>query len=54
MVTVSPSEGNTVKIAVKRAGETTLRVTSDGVSKELSIKAAHQNNAMQVQIAQVQ
>jgi hypothetical protein len=55
MVTVSPSEGQEVKIAVKRPGETTLRVTSDdGASKELSLKAAYQNNVMQVEIAQRQ
>ena len=50
MVTVSPSEGNEVKIAVKRAGESSLRVTSEGVSKELAIKAAYQNDVMQVEI----
>ncbi len=50
MVTVSPSEGNEVKITVKRPGETTLHVTSDGVTKELSLKAALQNDVMQVEI----
>ncbi len=30
MVTVSPSQGNEVKITVKRAGESRLRVTSGG------------------------
>jgi len=52
MVTVSPSEGQQVKIAVKRAGETTLHVSTDGVSRELAIKAARQNDVMQVEIAQ--
>lgn len=51
MVTVSPSEGSEVKIAVKRPGETTLRVTSDGLSKELSIRAAYKGETMQVEIA---
>jgi hypothetical protein len=50
MVTVSPSEGNEVKITVKRTGETTLHVTSDGVTKELSLKAALRNDVMQVEI----
>jgi FKBP-type peptidyl-prolyl cis-trans isomerase FklB len=52
MVTVSPSEGNQVKITVKRAGESRLQVTFQGVSKELSVKAAHRNNALQVEITQ--
>jgi FKBP-type peptidyl-prolyl cis-trans isomerase FklB len=50
MVTVSPSEGDEVMIAVKRAGESSLRVTSQGVSKELAIKAAYQDDIMQVEI----
>lgn len=52
MVTVSPSEGQRVKIAVKRPGETALNVTSDGVSRQLSIKAAYKNDVMHVEIAQ--
>ena len=54
MVTVTPSEGNEVKITVKRAGETSMQVTSEGVSKELAIKAEHKGEAMQVEIAQTQ
>lgn len=54
MVTISPAEGNEVKISVKRAGESRVQVTSGGISKELSIKAANQNNVMQVEIAQAQ
>lgn len=52
MVTVSPSQGSQVKITVKRAGESRLQVTSQGVSKELSVKAAVRNNVLQVEIAQ--
>ena len=54
MVTVTPSEGNEVNITVKRAGETSMQVTSEGVSKELAIKAEHKGEAMQVEIAQTQ
>jgi FKBP-type peptidyl-prolyl cis-trans isomerase FklB len=52
MVTVSPSEGNQVKITVKRAGESRLQVISQGVSKELSVKAVHKNSVLQVEITQ--
>ncbi len=52
MVTVSPSQGDQVKITVKRAGESKLKVAAQGISKELVIKAKYQNNAMQVEISQ--
>jgi YbbR domain-containing protein len=52
MVAVSPAEGHEVKISVKRAGESTLKVTSDGVSKELSIKAVERGKTIRVEIEQ--
>jgi FKBP-type peptidyl-prolyl isomerase-like protein len=52
MVTVSPGEGSEVKITVQRDGQTKLMVVSPGVSKELSIKAAYQDNAIRVEISQ--
>ena len=52
MVTVTPGEGSDVKIAVKRAGKSTLNVAAPGVSKELSIKATEEGNAIRVEIAQ--
>ena len=52
MVTVSPSEGPAVTITVHRAGESRLRVTAQGVSEELPIKAAYQGNVIQVEITQ--
>ena len=52
MVTVSPSEGDAVKIKVNRAGQSSLQVTAQGVSKELSIKAAYRGTFIQVEIAQ--
>ena len=52
MVTVSPSQGNEVKITVKRTGESTLKLASPGVSKELFIKAMDKGNGIQVEISQ--
>jgi hypothetical protein len=52
MVTVTPGEGSDVKIAVKRAGTSTLKVTAPGVSKELSIKAIAEGNTIRVEITQ--
>jgi len=53
MVTVSPGQGHAVTITVQRAGESRLKVAFQGVSKELTIKAAaYQGDAMQVEISQ--
>jgi len=52
MVTVTPGEGSDVKIAVKRAGKSTLKVSAPGVSKELSIKATEEGDVLRVEIAQ--
>jgi hypothetical protein len=52
MVTVSPGEGSEVKITVQRDGQSKLTVVTPGVSKELSIKAAYQDNAIRVEISQ--
>ena len=53
MVTVSPDQGKQVTITVKRAGQSTLRVTSEGVSKGLVIKATYPNNThIQAEISQ--
>jgi hypothetical protein len=54
MVTVSPGEGRQVRIVVKRAGETRLQVSSQGVSRELVIKAASRNSGMLVEITQLE
>ena len=53
MVTVSPSQGDAVTITVKRAGESKLKVSSQGVSKELQINAKPAGNALQVEIVQL-
>jgi hypothetical protein len=52
MVTVTPNDGNQVKILVLRPGQSSVRVISQAVSKELTIKAAYQNNVLRVDISQ--
>lgn len=52
MVAVTPGQGNEVKITVLRAGQSSLKVALSGFSRELSIKATYQNNAMKVEIKQ--
>jgi hypothetical protein len=52
MVTVSPSVGNQVKITVLRDGESKLKVAVPGAFRELTIKAAYQDNAIRVDISQ--
>ena len=54
MVAVSPGQGNEVKITVKRTGQTGLEVSSQGISKNLSIRATatHEGKALRVEITQ--
>ncbi len=52
MVMVSPNRGNAVSIVVKRAGESKVQLTAEGVSKELAIKAVYRDNALRVEITQ--
>ena len=52
MVAVSPGQGRQVKITVRRAGQSTLRVASQAFSKKLAIKATYQDGATQVEISQ--
>ncbi|RJQ75452.1 MAG: hypothetical protein C4519_15875 [Desulfobacteraceae bacterium] len=52
MVMVSPDRGNEIRIIVKRAGQTRLKVGSMEFTKELRITAMDRDNAMQVQITQ--
>lgn len=52
MVTVTPGQGKAVDIIVKRAGQTSLKITSSGITKELVIKATARNNVIQVDISQ--
>jgi hypothetical protein len=54
MVTVTPGQDNEVRIVVKHSGQTTLKVVSQRISKELIIKATEtqEGNAMQIEILQ--
>jgi hypothetical protein len=52
MVTVSPAAGEKVTITVKRAGESSLTLTSGAVSRKLGVKALDRNGARQVTISQ--
>ena len=51
MVTVSPSQGDDVKITVHKAGESKLKVSYQGVSKELVVKAKYVGKFMLFEIA---
>jgi uncharacterized Zn finger protein len=53
MIAVSPRDGNSVTISVKRPGETKLTVASKGIAKALTIRAKHvAGTAMQLEISQ--
>lgn len=52
MVSVAPVQGNAVKITVKRAGESQLKLAARGFSKDLLIKATRVGKALQVEISQ--
>ena len=52
MVPVTPGQRNEFRITVKRTGESNLTVASQGVSKELVVKAKNLGNAIQVEITQ--
>ena len=52
MVAVSPRQGNEVQITVQSAGQSNLKVTSPKGSKELSIMAWYQDDAIRVEISQ--
>jgi len=51
MVTVSPSLGDDVKITVHKAGESKLKITYQGVKKELLIKAQYVGKFMLFEIS---
>jgi hypothetical protein len=52
ILTVSPAQGDHVKITVKRAGQTSLQVTADGITRQLLITATGNDTAMRVEISQ--
>ena len=51
MVTVSPSQGDNVKITVHKAGESKLKITYRGLSKELVVTAKYVGKFMLFEIA---
>src|SRR5919198_235760 len=50
MISIAPARGDRVKITINRAGEGSVRAVSQGVAKELSIKAESRNNMLQIEI----
>jgi len=52
MVTLSPSQGEEVRLTVLRAGQSTVEVTSAGLSKRLAVRADYRDKAIQVAIVQ--
>jgi hypothetical protein len=52
MISVSPSQGHQVNIAIKQEGQSTLKVVSKNFSRELLIKAEYKDGAMRVAISQ--
>jgi FKBP-type peptidyl-prolyl cis-trans isomerase FklB len=52
MVTVTPAQGKDVKITALRPGESRLRVTCEGVTSELAVKASYKGEALVVEISQ--
>ena len=52
MITVAAAEDTQVKITVHHAGESKLIVASNGISKELRVKAKYVGNATQIEISQ--
>jgi hypothetical protein len=52
MVQVTPDKGAAVTISVKRAGTSSVRITSGEMTKELTVKAETRDNALQVAISQ--
>jgi FKBP-type peptidyl-prolyl cis-trans isomerase FklB len=53
MVTVSPSQGDDVQIKVLRAGESKLKISERGLSKELDVRAKYVNAFMLFEIEEV-
>jgi hypothetical protein len=52
LVSVTPSSGERVRIAVKRAGKSTLTVKSGETSRKLTVDAAGSSGSWQVTISQ--
>jgi FKBP-type peptidyl-prolyl cis-trans isomerase FklB len=53
MVNVSPSQGNEVRLVVRRAGQSTVKVVSGRVSQVLAVQSSHRGKFIQVAITQL-
>jgi len=53
MVKVSPSQGSEVKIVVKRAGQSSVKVVSGRVSQSLTVQSRYEGKFIQIAITQV-
>ena len=54
IATVAPGQGKEVKITALRPGESSLQVTSQGVSRQLALRAAYKGDVLHVEISQKQ
>ena len=52
MVTVTPSQGDHVKITVRRPGQTHLTLAQGDASKDLTLNAVHQGGTWRVAVTQ--
>jgi hypothetical protein len=52
MVALTPGDASDVQIVVRRAGESTIRIDANQISKTLTVKAEYRNNVLQVEITQ--
>lgn len=52
MVSVSPARGELTTISIKRAGQSSLKVTSSGFTRDLIIRATVVDGSMHVEITQ--
>lgn len=52
MVQVEPRKGHQVRITVKKAGQSSLKVVFQGVSTILAVKAKYEDKSLQVDISQ--
>jgi FKBP-type peptidyl-prolyl cis-trans isomerase FklB len=54
VATVVPGQGKEVRITALRPGESSLQVSSQGVSRQLALKAAYKGDVLHVEISQQQ
>jgi hypothetical protein len=54
MVTVSPAEGDDVKVTVRRAGESTVTVSHGDVSRAFTVKTVRQGDHWRVELSKPQ